>query len=451
MRRVLAVLLLCLVPFGGAWAGSDERALFEHFLDRLGQMMRTFPQDQTGFRQIQWTPTATGATATSELLLDLGVDQLTIPLRHEVRRQAGGLRVFTRLDQARLAEDVRAVLAVLMPRPDELVLDVLMEGRDRWRGELRLPQLSFEDEESSGKVAPGRFAFGISFGARGTYSSRFRLELGMIEVRDGEGGGVIMEVEPIEGESGVLGTYRGQPLFWRIKVRGGRVQLEVLGQDGGELMIDGFRFNGEVLPVDGGQMRAGLGAGLVLQRLISSEGEFGPGRFELAFGFMGSDRRTVERLTDLFVDGKFQADELDEETLQVIIDNIKQAVLGRQGRLDLRLLVELAQNRGELLFELGWPEPGRRLETVGDWLQLLNGRLRMEVPLELVDDEDLQQLLATPVAMGFGRIEGGVVRVDLRVEQGVLIGGEQPQPLAALLGELAAMPLMVEAGGGARP
>ncbi len=451
MRRLVAVLLLCLMPVARAWAGSDERALFEHFLDRLGQMMRTFPQDQTGFRLIQWSPTATGATATSELLLDLGVDQMTIPLRHEVRRQAGGLRVTTRLDQPRLAQEVRAMLAVLMPRPDELVLDVLLEGRDRWRGELRLPELSFEDEESSGKVAPGRFAFGISFGAGGTYSSRFRLELGMVEVQDGEGGGVIMEIDPIEGESSVFATYREQPLFWRVGVRGGRVQLEVLGQDGGELMIEDFRFKSEVLPADGGQMRAALGAGLILQRLISPEAEFGPGRFNLDFSLVGSDRRLVERMTDLFLDGNFQDEEPDEEALAVVLDSLKKAIFGRPGRLDLQLLVELGERRGDFMFELGWPEPRQRLETVGDWLQLLSGSLRLQVPLDLIDDEDLQQILAAPVAMGFGRIDGGTVRVDLRLDQGVLIGGEQPQPLAALLGEVAAMPLMVEPGGGARP
>ncbi len=444
-RVVVGALVLLLVGIGEAGAAS-LRTTFETFLDRLAWLLRSGPGDATRAEPREWEPAPGGARATSDLVVDLFGSTMPVPLVHAVRETVTGVRVTTRLDVARLSPDVRAVLEALLPDYRDLVLDVTLDGQGRWDGELRLPPFSVDDPDVTGEIGASRIAFTLDFGPGERFAGGVRMHFGRMWGRDEETR-FDLELEPVDVRFETLRYHRGRPLLGYAEVGGAGANLSVREAEGTtEMVVGPFRLNGGSRALEDGRVRLAFGLDFAFARiLLPDEEPVGPGRIGFDFTLEGMSMRALRRLIEFSETSDPLAPAPGPEAAGSPEREMARDLFARPGRLTITGTFAFEGRRAVVDLDVGWPAPRRDLRTVADWLDLLEGRLRLDIPLDLVEDPQIQQSLAAPVAMGLATVREGRVQADLRITGGMVLGGAQPQPLVALLGDVATMPLDVPA------
>ncbi len=444
-RVVVGALVLLLVGIGGAGAAS-LRATFETFLDRLAWLLRSGPGDTTRAELRSWEPAPGGARATSDLVVDLFGLALPVPLVHAVRETMTGVRVTTRLDVDRLTPESRATVEALLPAYRDLILDVTLDDRGRWEGELRLPPFTVDDPDVTGEIGASRVAFTLDFGPGERFAGAVRIHFGRMWGRDDEAR-FDLELQPVDVRFETLRYHLGRPLLGYGEVGGAGARLSVREAEGdSEMVVGPFRVSGSSRALEDGRTHLAFDLDFAFTRiLVPDEAPVGPGRIRFDFALEGMSVAFLRRLIESSAAMDPLALALGPEDSAELGREMARELFGRPGRLTVAGSFALEGRRAVVDLDVGWPAPVRDLRTLADWLELLEGRLRLDIPLDLAEDPQLQQSLAAPVAMGLATVRDGRVQADLRITGGMILGGPQPQPLAALLGDVAAVPLDVPA------
>ncbi len=367
----------------------------------------------------------------------------------------------TRLDLAALDEALRAELGRYLLDPEALALTVTVDRHDDWQGALVLPTMRFEDDAPSPTevhLAGGRVDFTLDYEGKLPRNGTVAIRIGALEGADAADG-TRFSVRPFEID------YTFRDFRWyRGRVLEGRGEfvmrdLEFSGRDSeGPFGLEMRRlsFAGGTRFMRDGRAEGRLSAELRIGRLVQKGTDFGSMGGSMDFTMRFGTRRVLEYLVDLSTavtpdaQGDF-ADELTDRLPDVLRD-----VFGRAGMLALTLAFD-SERRGGMNFELSldWPATpdGQAPATLGDWLAASSGRIFLRYPRAWLEDPELQQFAATPLASGFAAIEGDSVVGRIRLANGMLISGGEMQPLTVLLGSAADIPLnwSAEGEGGAQP
>lgn len=424
---------------------EGHRAWFEAWLDRFERLLGRDPAAPPWLRVVDYRPGRL-ARARTELV---GFGENTMAFRHTIARlPEGGVRVRTGIDREALAPETVRELAEMWGDLEAVELVLESDGDARWQGTLRLPETEIAGEDGSTyRLGALRYRFLLELAGDEFRLWEGALELGSLFVREADGSTVTIDGLDLAHRSRVEEWFRGNALAGDAGATLKPARMSVVdAEDDIRLATGTTRF--EASSSFDRDERADLR--LVLEvpvRRLENNGELlveGGGlsfSFRLRFG-------TRRLLQQILAYSEERGDLPPAESLGLLdLESLLFDLFARSGTLEVALTA--ADGRGERLtleLDFRWPDaPDREIpDTLGDWIRSASGRLDFRYPVSALEDEDLQQLLALPLAMGFARIEEDAVVGALRLENGLLIQGAEIQPLEAWLGDLAALPLKPE-------